>query len=519
MGVYEPLGLNLGAILGVGNTADGAILNAQAASRSSANICADVLNGHRNPARCETLNGQTPQQLGIVDIHDSASLARPAIDNEWWGAALNANWLLGDFELTSITSYDQFDHGRVISFDGIPSVQQDIDYKTRIEAWSQELRLAHDNGGAFTWLIGANVAHDEQDEDSVLIAQTGLLPFALGGLTTARQIYKQETDAYSIFGRADWALSDTVTLVGETRYTEEKKAFDGGVLLSQVNVQLTYADDTADYDAVSGKLGLEYRPTDDTLFYGNISRGFKSGGFFGGFATNNAQLAPFDQETITAYEAGFKSEWPDSNLRLNGSAFVYDRQDVQANGLDTSGAVNIARLTNIGDAETKGAELETIWAPTNIFSLQAALAYVTTEIVSSDKVTSALFNSTTTASFEGARLPNQPELSANLTAKLEDNLTADLLGSVAVEFSYRSEQDLSPVLLPQEATLVTEDGYTLVNLRGSIANLNNNWTVSAFVTNLFDEEYRTSASFAGPAGGIEIYGEPKLWGIALEHQF
>lgn len=519
IGVYERQGLGLGSALGIGNTADGAILNVGNVGRSLNNVCSSILQGSRSSSSCETINGQTEDELGLSSVHDSDSLLHPAIDNEWWGISLVAKVSLGDFELTSVTAYDDFDHKRIVSFDAVSTIQQDIDYDTRIEAFSQELRLAYDAGGSATWLMGANYATDQLVEDSSLMALTGLLPFALGGLTAAGQEYDQETTALAAYGRFEVALSDQLKLVSEARYTHEEKEFAGGVELTQIGVDLTFTDDEVTFNALTGKIGFEYKPHDDLLLYANVSRGFKSGGFFGGFATAQAQLAPFDKEKITAYELGFKSDNRDMNLRLNGSVFYYDRQDVQASGIDTSGVVNISRLTNIGDAKTYGAELEAVWQPHQNFSLQAAAAYVDAKITSSDKGTSDIFFSTTIATFEDARFPNQPKFSSNIIAVYENDISADLLGSFSVEYSYRSNHDLKIVVVPEESAVVTEDGFSLVNLRASISSHEAGWELSAYVTNLFDTEYRTTAIVGGPGGAYEIYGAPRIWGVRLGYSF
>jgi iron complex outermembrane recepter protein len=516
VGVYARLGLDL--VPGY-NLADGVILNAGGAAPGLGSLCAAILDGHRDATSCETLDGLTEAEHGLVDRYDSASNFRPQLDNNWWGISAQGVFQFGDYTLTSISAYDEFTHGRSVDYDAVPTVQQQIEYNSNIEAWSQELRLAHDNGGALSWLIGASYAEDTLTESTLLTGTTGLVPLAFGGLTQAEQPYHQDTDAIAGFGRIDWQTSEHVNLILEGRYTSENKAFVGGVNLPEIDLPLTFADDSATYDAFTGKAALEWTPTSDVLIYGSVSRGFKSGGFFGGFATSNAQLEPFDKETILAYEAGFKTDWPAQSLRLNGAVFYYDRQDVQASGFDTSGAIGINKLTNVGDAETLGGELETAWSPVDFFSLQANLAYVHSEIVKSDKTTSDIFVSTSSASFKGARLPNQPEFTANLIARLQKDVGSLGQGFLQAEYSYASEQDLRLVVIPEERAVATEDGYSLVNLRAGVQSDGGGWSASVFVTNLFDQEYRTVVTNDTLGGIYEIYGAPRIWGISVGHVF
>lgn len=519
VGMFRRLGLGLGATTGVTDTADGAILNAQPQTASLAYICDAVLTGGRDPSNCETLNGQTPDELGIESRYDSASATRPQLDNSWWGGSAIANFYLGSYTLTSITAYNSFDHGRFVDMDTSSAVHQEVDYQTEIEAWSQELRLAFDDGGDFSWIAGVNYAEDEQVEDTDLFTETGILRTQIGGLTLAEQNFVQKTNAFAVYGRADKRFGEKLNLVLEARYTSEKKSFDGGVVLSQVGSVLSDIDEEESYGAFSGKIALEYFAADDAMIYAAVSKGFKSGGFFGGFATSNAQLEPFENEEIYAYEVGFKTDWPDQRLRLNGSVFYYDRQGVQANALDPRGIVAVSRLTNIGDVETYGAELETVWSPTANFSLKAGLAYLKAEIVSSDLLTSNIYRTSNAESYEGARMPNQPEFSANVIGRYEKDLSTSLTGAVQVEFDYQSEQDQAVVVIPEEQGLLTEPSYSLVNLRASIGAAESDWRVTAYVTNLFDTAYRESAGAAGPAGVFEIYGAPRIWGLTLDFSF
>ena len=517
VGMYRRLGLGLSAVTGVTDTGDGAILNAQGATTSINNICDAVLNGGRSNSDCETAGGLSENQHGLVSRYDSLSTSRPALDNTWIGASLIGNFYFGPYTLTSITAYDDFNHGRIIDQDMLAEVHQEIDYETDILAYSQELRLGYDSGGDFSWILGASYAEDELTEDTLLFADTGILRAQIR-VPQAQQKYVQTSEAASIYGRSDWTFADKYNLVVEGRYTQETKGFDGGVDLvfpTGALFSLSDVDDSETYDAFAGKVALEYSPTDQSLLYASVSRGFKSGGFFGGFATSNTQLAPFDNETINALEAGFKTEFPEQALRLNGSVFYYDRQDVQANARDPRGLVAVSRLTNIGDVETYGAELETIWAPVDGLSFQGGIAYLKADIVDSELQTSNVFGTSNAESYEGTRLPNQPELTANLRTTYEHPITSDILGKVQLEYSYKSEQDLQIVVNPLESALLTEEAYSLVNLRLSALAENGAWNFSLYATNLFDEKYRESATGAGPAGVVELYGTPRIFGARL----
>ena len=45
-------------------------------------------------------------------------------------------------------------------------------------------------------------------------------------------------------------------------------------------------------------MGVDWAFSDDAMVYGRITRGFKSGGFFGGFAFGPEELEPYDDEIV-----------------------------------------------------------------------------------------------------------------------------------------------------------------------------------------------------------------------------
>ena len=103
-----------------------------------------------------------------------------------------------------------------------------------------------------------------------------------------------------------------------------------------------------------GKIGLDYRMSDDVLIYGTISNGFKSGGFNGANSNTTQQLQPYKEEVLTAYEIGFKSTLLDGTMQLNGAAFYYDYKDKQEQDAAVTFVGNISGLTNVPKSEIMG---------------------------------------------------------------------------------------------------------------------------------------------------------------------
>lgn len=135
-----------------------------------------------------------------------------------------------------------------------------------------------------------------------------------------------------------------------------------------------YRDLHAQFSEVTGVLGVDWTPDDDTLIYGKYNRGYKPGGLGCAAVFCTMVVTPFtDEEIVDAFELGFKREWSDWNLTTNATLFYYDYQGYQVSNTivpDDPGNGNprpapYASYVNLPETKTTGFELETIWYPTD----------------------------------------------------------------------------------------------------------------------------------------------------------
>lgn len=487
-------------------------------------LCASVRNGQGvDPTSCADISGVSPQSHGIVsDVHATPSGFDSFQENSWNGVSANMRFDIGDYTLQSITAYDSIDYRRFLDFDATPVVHQHIDYNTEIDSISQEFRLFYNGSDTMSWVIGASYGKDDLEEASVLFGADGILPLFFGGAVFSPQNYDQETTAIAIYGHGELMVSDTVNLVAELRYTDAEKTFDGGSLLGFADgstAPFVSRTDKTDFQAPSGKIGIEWTPGDNVLWYGNISRGFKTGGFFGGFPTSPDQLAPFEEETVLAYDVGFKTDLADGRVRLNGSIYYYDRKDVQQNAGDPTSVVAIKRIANIGDVEAHGAELDLTWVPTDRLMFKLGLGVADSEVSESSFVQSSSLPLLPDSSLEGTNTPNYSDFTINFTGRWDQPVGEDLDMFVQVDGRYQSDMDLSVITDPIEAAVFREPGYALFNLRAGLGSNADKWQLLAFVENVADEEYRTLVRNDGTFGINELYGMPRNWGLRYVYRW
>ncbi len=150
-----------------------------------------------------------------------------------------------------------------------------------------------------------------------------------------------------------------------------------------------YRDLYATFEEMTGVLGVDWTPDDDTLIYGKYNRGYKPGGL--GCAAVNCSLVvtPYtDKETVDAFELGYKKTWTDWDITTNATVFYYDYKGYQVSNTivpDDPGAGGVrpapyAAYVNLPQVNLSGFELETMWYPTDNLRFILNYGYTNPEI-------------------------------------------------------------------------------------------------------------------------------------------
>ncbi len=308
--------------------------------------------------------------------------------------------------LSSVTGYERFKRDHIEDRDGVSLIQLDGYFENKIHQFSEELRLTHISeslvvtGGVF-------YAEDSVDTRDRFDASDLLPLLGLYRVDSLGNEYEQDTESAAVFLQSEWSFSPGWKLTTGARYTDDSKKFHDAftfiIPAGGTDVPL-FPSVSHKYDVndVSGKVGLDYSGIEETLIYGSVSRGFKSGGFQGQLTFDPNQLQPFADENLVAYEVGFKRRMLGNSLQLNASAFFYDYKDMQFyGGLFDSPVGVLFGITNVGDAEVKGGELDLWWKPAHGLDVRLGLGLLDTEI------TKSVVDGVAT----GSKLPNSPDVS------------------------------------------------------------------------------------------------------------
>ncbi|MBX3706698.1 MAG: TonB-dependent receptor [Pseudomonadales bacterium] len=147
-----------------------------------------------------------------------------------------------------------------------------------------------------------------------------------------------------------------------------------------------------DWDDVNFRVNLDWTPNEDMLMYFSVTTGYRAGGYQlgvtsardnprdeNGVPVPGAGLVPstYDEETITAYEIGYKGFHFDRTVQLNAAIYQYDYKGYQdrIDILDPVRQSAIDIVTNADEAVNRGLEVEALWYPTDELSLGGNYSY------------------------------------------------------------------------------------------------------------------------------------------------
>jgi iron complex outermembrane receptor protein len=276
----------------------------------------------------------------------------------------------------------------------------------------------------------------------------------------------------------------------------------------------------------SPMVSMDFKATDNVLFYGRVAQGFKSGGF-NGRANNPGEQVPYDPEEVMSYEIGLKSDWPDSAVRANVAVFYNDYTDFQARvsgtATDPGTGLPSPELTvlNAGSLDIYGAELELSYQPSEALLIDAQLGYLDAEY--------GEFDDDRFSSFDGSRAFQEPAFSPEWTARLgaayewslADHGTLRLAGSA--KFRSRMALAVDNTLLNSDVEIegLFQDDYWVYDA-SLLWTLADGWlSVGLYGRNLSDEVYRTDGQEFSSVGNIRTayYGAPRIYSIVLTGRF
>jgi iron complex outermembrane receptor protein len=246
--------------------------------------------------------------------------------------------------------------------------------------------------------------------------------------------------------------------------------------------------------------------------YGNVSRGYKAGSFPTLSASSSVQFSPVRQESVLAYEVGFKESYLSNALQLNGAVLYYDYDNKQIRGkLADPIFGDLEALVNIPNSHIDGAELSAIWEPLAGLTITPGVTLVRSQIDGHFSNYTPLGQLTV---ISGEPFPYTPKWSADLDAEYSFPVPHGFTGFVGENTSYASPTNGGFGELPDFKI----DSYALLDLRAGIKSTSGNWRVSIYGRNVTDKYYWTSASHIVDTI-TRFAGMPATYGVQASYKF
>lgn len=425
------------------------------------------------------------------DVYTLESAVTGPNDVDQFGINMTYNRVITDnVDMEIIASHRTLDNPWHGDFDGKAAVVLEDRWDLEQDQTSLEVQLSGSMND-IEWLGGIFLFQENNDMEE----NVDVLPVFLGPSPT--NYFDQETNSYAVFTHATYAISSKLNVTGGLRYTSDDK----DISVDQIKADGTAGfstDDDHSWSNVSYKLGFDYAYSNSVMLFANTASGYKSGGYA---VLNSGELRAFDEETNETYEVGFKSTLLDNTLRLNGTFFFSQYDDLQLSAWDDDG--NTVRI-NAADTEILGVEIEAELAVTSNWNLNATVG-------------------TLDAEYKEARAPITTDLDLKQAPELRWSVGSQVymeteLGefSWTVNVNYTDDYFQNVANSPSGAT----DSYTLVNSQIAYTNVEGNISLSLWGKNLSDEEYTTGSLIIDGLGIGAVYTNlPRSYGMDLTYRF
>jgi len=472
-------------------------------------------------------------RVGLADdqIEDPNPGRREQTTN---AVSLTANWDISpSLGLTSITSYDQGELFVPENTDGAPIQVIEIDYRGETTQFTQDIRLSTNFDGPFNFILGAYYQYEDVFNDTELRFFNGIDVNADGTIDAADCVdggfflscrygnqFDQTRNSTALYSDGSYEISPQLKIRGGIRVTREKADLDNfvaqvrsatGVPIANTipgdatNLNATFTN-SLDDTAVTGKVGVDFTPADDLLFYASYSQGFRAGAFNAQAFFSIDEATAVEPETIDAFEVGFKTQFFGRRLQLNGAAFSYKYDNQQIINVNPSNSAQ--QLINVDKSTINGAELELAARPFNNLTFTSSLSYLDAEF------DQAIISGTDVS---GNTLPNAPKLSGNVSVDWQFIDKSSFGAVLHLDGSFQSKQFFEPFNVER----IQQPAYGILNGNVSFEVIPESLEVSLWARNITNEFYITNAIDVVEGFGLDYIhrGAPRSYGLKLTYLY
>ncbi|RYE60064.1 MAG: TonB-dependent receptor, partial [Hyphomicrobiales bacterium] len=361
-------------------------------SDSTSNIFSPLENVNPNPYLIRPGGATRPQQANVT-AYDFEPI-NDARQHEG-GLTLELDTDLG--KLKSITGYAQVDSRNRLDFDGTYVPNTIINSAQRERTFQQALDFTTTKFDIVDLIVGATYFHDRLffpeptnlyvGNASNVATNPGTTPGNLATDYTIAQsgYFDQKKTAWAAYFDATVRATDKLSINAGGRYSEERQTVAGYQTSPFPASVRNPASAKAKFSRFTPRVSIRYEVGQRSNVYVSYSQGFRSGAFIGNLPScvnlipvaDNC-YAPARQETIEAWEAGFKTAG--RGFRFEFAGFHYDYKGLQVSAtraLVVNGATfPVVEVGNAPSAKIYGADGSAEWKPVENLTLRASATWL-----------------------------------------------------------------------------------------------------------------------------------------------
>jgi outer membrane receptor protein involved in Fe transport len=471
-------------------------------------------------------------------------------NDRFYQIALRADDSLSELiTLTSITDFTHLDVLRPSDQDGTAVVPANlvIDNYGAVRSFSQELRLAGGRGdNRIRWMAGGNYNHDDSHEVQQIFlhgSNSSVGPVEYDSV--ALEIYSQPVNAYSAFGSLNYDPVSSVDLYASARYSYQDRHYTGcsavsnddsfgqafgflSTLLSgtptppiPVGACATLGPDgkpvpvlhsTLKEGNVSWRAGVAWKPSDDSLAYANVTKGYKQGTYANEALAFSVGLHPVKAESVLAYEIGFKVQLLDRKVQVTGAVFDMDYDNKQITGtiLDPIFG-HLTTIVNIPTSRVLGGELELSARPVDGLTIRSGATVVQSKITSS---LIAPYPGGPATDHRGESFPGNPKWTFLNDIQYDFPISARLAGLIEANVRYQSDERAYVGYYPYFRL----PAYALTDLRAGAHTNEDRYSLQLYIKNVANKYYLIHATNVQDTT-IDYTGMPRTYGANFSMRF
>lgn len=482
-------------------------------------------------------------------------------DSQWDISTLTAEWAVGDYTIKSITGYVdyQFDNYRDSDYGPLIGLARGRDETHK--QFTQEFLLTSPLGESFEYLAGLYYQDEELEHDRFtdislanLYAAGALFPpIVASGIADASSVntFQQDAETLSAFVQGTYHFNDAWRVIAGVRYSEDEKEFEKSAVvvpllttgpesealaavydgflnlatqhffadgmgercpatsLTTIQCETNPLDTVREEDHVTGDITLQWDATDGTMLYAKWGNGYKAGGFDEDNGRGFLEVAEYEDENAETIELGAKMDLWDGRARLNVALFRSEFEDVQVSTFDGNAGFVVG---NAAETEVDGLEMDGMVAITDELTLSFGLAFLDAKYKSfedagctNDQIIDWVDNggvaSQCVQDLSGQRLQFAADWSGNLGLNYSTAISENLEINASADAMFTDEYDTAA----DGDEVLVQDGFTKINARIELANIDGVWSVALLGRNLTDETTSTWGNDI-PLGGFGFAG-------------